>query len=119
MSESLPILVLCAAIAIAVAIAVRALLIPGPRADDAIALLTRITDALVLDPSLGRLPVTVTARSSLWRWSAVTIEVGGRVPSRALREAALQLVNREAQGLVRAHCRVEDRIAVAEPPGGA
>lgn len=97
----------------AIGIAVRVFLLANGHTEEAVALLTRISDALILDPLLGRAPVTVTAHSRLWRWSPLTIEVGGHVPTAALREAALALVQREVNAHAGGPFRIEDRMAIA------
>jgi hypothetical protein len=66
------------------------------RRQEAVALQSRIADALLWHPSLRRLPIQATAHQRAWRASAVTIEIRGQVPTPALRKAAMALVIREA-----------------------
>jgi hypothetical protein len=77
----------------------------------ALVLQARISDALLLEPSLARLPIRASARMPLWRRWPPVVEITGTVPTPELREAALQLVNRE-RSLEGLDARTEDRIVV-------
>ena len=100
----------------AIGIVVQVFRLANGHAHQAAPLVTRISDALILDPALGSLPVTVTAHARLWRRSPVTIEVGGQVPTLELREAALAVVWREVSTHAGGPYRVEDRVAIAGRP---
>jgi hypothetical protein len=79
---------------------------------EAIVVQARVSDALLRDPRLFRLPIAATAHVPLWRGSPITITVAGEVPSEDLREAALRLIGREA-AQVRQDVVVESRIGLA------
>jgi len=81
------------------------------REEEAVSLQSLISDALLLDPSLARLPITAFADSSLWRRSPVVITITGTVPTPEQREAVMRLV---VQALSRRHAfaRPEDRLVV-------
>jgi len=81
------------------------------RQSEAMLLQASISDAMLRDPMLCRLPVTATAHVPLWRGTPVTVAITGRVPSDDLRRAAVRLVEREGQRL-RPDVRIESRIAV-------
>src|SRR5216683_5149300 len=81
------------------------------REEEVMALQSLISDALLLDPSLARLPITAFAGGSLWRRSPVVITITGTVPTPEQREAVMRLV---VQALSRRHAfaRPEDRLVV-------
>lgn len=81
------------------------------RDQDAAALQARISDALMVDPMLSRLPVTATVRIPLWNGRPVMVEASGTVPRAGLRQAAVDLVLREALRTGKT-CRLVDRISV-------
>lgn len=81
------------------------------RRQDAAAVQTKISDAIVADPMLSRLPLTPTVRMPLWRGKPLIVEVVGSVPSPGLRQAAADLVLREALRF-RKGCQLETRISV-------
>jgi hypothetical protein len=78
---------------------------------DAAALQARISDALMTDPMLSPFPITPTAHIPLWSGKPVMVEVTGTVPGAGLRQAAVDLVLREALRTGRT-CRLVDRISV-------
>jgi hypothetical protein len=78
---------------------------------DAAALQARISDALMVDPMLSRLPLTATVRIPLWNGRPVMVEVSGTTPRAGLRQAAVDLVLREALRAGKS-CRLVDRISV-------
>lgn len=80
------------------------------REDEAIALQMRVSDALMVEPSLTGL--TPTVRLPLWRREPVMIELNGSVPRPGLREAAVNLVLREVEAMGKSCC-LQDRIVVA------
>jgi hypothetical protein len=77
---------------------------------DAAALQARISDALMVDPMLSPFPLTPTVRIPMWQ-GPVMVEVSGTVPGAGLRQAAVDLVLREALRTGRT-CRLVDRISV-------
>jgi hypothetical protein len=81
------------------------------RQSEAVLVEASISDAMLRDPMLCRLPVIATAHVPLWRGTPVTVEVSGRVPTDDLRQGLVRLVEREAQRL-RPDARIESRIGV-------
>jgi len=81
------------------------------RESEAVQLQAQVSDALLRDPMLAGLALTATARIPMWRATPTTIQVTGQVPTREVKDAALDLVRREATG-IRPDVRVEDRISV-------
>jgi len=81
------------------------------REDEAVALQARLSDALLTEPSLARLPITPTVHVPFRPRGQAVIALTGKVPTPALREAVLQLVIREAT-FPRGNYRLEDRIFV-------
>lgn len=71
----------------------------------------RISDSLLADPLLSRLPVVPTVSIPLWRGSPVLIAMAGSVPRSQLRHAVLQVALREAMRSARSY-RLEDRIMI-------
>lgn len=81
------------------------------RDEEAVAAQARVSDALLMDPTLGGLPLTPTAHVPLWKGSPLVVDITGAVPRTELRDAALDLARREvARG--RSDFRIEDHIAV-------
>lgn len=81
------------------------------REAESLAIQGRISNALLRDPSLSRLPIAAAVSIPLWRGSPVTIEMTGPVPHPNLREAAVHLALREAKASG-ATISLEDRIIV-------
>ena len=81
------------------------------REDEIMSLQSRISDALLLDPSLAGLPITAFASGSLWRRSQVVIAVRGSVPTPELRAAVMRLVEKELSSR-EPGARAEDRMVV-------
>jgi len=81
------------------------------REDEAVAIQARLSDTLLTEPTLALLPVTPTVRRPLGWHAQAVITLAGTVPTRALRDAVLQLVNREAASLTDSY-RIEDRLLV-------
>jgi hypothetical protein len=81
------------------------------RDEDAVAIQARISDALMVEPSLARFPLTPTVRIPLWRGRPMMVEVAGSVPLPELRQAAVDLVLREALR-TGGTCSLKDRISV-------
>jgi hypothetical protein len=79
------------------------------REEEALALEARISDALLVHPSLTGLPVIASAHVPMFGRSAPVVEVSGTVPTDELRQAALEVVRRE---LPDSDVRIEDRIVV-------
>ncbi len=81
------------------------------REDEAMALQAKISNALMAEPSLARLPLTPTVRMPRWRRGPAMIELSGWVPRPALRQAAINLVIREVESMGLSCC-LQDRVAV-------
>ena len=81
------------------------------RAEENAALQSSLSDALLLERSIVGLPVAPFVSQSVWPHSPVVIAVKGSVPTQELRNAVMQLVEREA---FRRHpgARAEDRLQV-------
>jgi hypothetical protein len=78
----------------------------------AVAVQAAISDALLSEATVLGIGITATAHVPLWRASAVTIDVIGRVSTAWLREMALRIVDEEARRMGRAYT-ITDRIAVS------
>jgi hypothetical protein len=78
---------------------------------EAVHVQSQISDALMQDTSLFGLPITPTAHVPTWAGSPVTIELAGQVPTPALRDTVLRIVEQEV-GRIRQDFRIEDRIGV-------
>jgi len=81
------------------------------REDEGVALQARLSDALLTEPSLARLPITPTVHVPLGPRPQAVIALTGAVPTPALHDAVLGLVIREAT-FPRGNCRIEDRLFV-------
>jgi hypothetical protein len=81
------------------------------RESEAVQLQAQISDALIREQLLYGMPITATARTSLWKRSPATIEIAGRVPSPEARETALRIARTEALR-IRPDFHIEDRVAV-------
>ncbi|MBI2527940.1 MAG: hypothetical protein HYY95_09440 [Candidatus Rokubacteria bacterium] len=81
------------------------------REEEGVALQARISDALMMDPSLAGLALTPTVRIPFRRGLSGAVTVTGVAPTPQLREAAIQLVMREVTH-AGARVHIEDRIAV-------
>jgi hypothetical protein len=86
------------ALIIAVGVAVKVYDVKRKREDEGIALQSRLSDALLSDPSLAGsgYPVTPTAHVPFSRRSPLSITLTGTVPSRAKRDKVMQLVKQVA-----------------------
>ncbi len=81
------------------------------RESEAVVIQARVSDAVLRDPRLFSLPITPTAHVPLWKGTPVTVRSRGEVPSEDLRQAALNLIEREASQLG-SEVRVESRVGV-------
>jgi hypothetical protein len=95
---------------IAVGVMVKLYDLRRKREDEAVALQARLSDALLAEPSLSSLPLVPTVRIPM-RGSPVSIEIVGTVPRPELRQAAVDLVVREAARSVKSY-RVDARISI-------
>jgi hypothetical protein len=101
---------LVVALLIAVGVMVKLYDLRRKREDEAVALQARLSDALLAEPSLSSLPLVPTVRIPM-RGSPVNIEIVGTVPRPEFRQAAVDLVVREAARSVKSY-RVDARISV-------
>jgi hypothetical protein len=83
------------------------------REEEGVVLQARLSDALLLHPSLARMPVVASVHMPLWRGSPPVVELKGTVSNQAAREIAIQVVERELDGF---NARLEDEIFV-DPQG--
>ncbi len=81
------------------------------RSAEAVHLQAQISDALLREQNVFRLPVTPTAHVPFLKGTPAVIEVSGEVPSSELKDTVLRLVRTEASR-IREDVRVEDRLAV-------
>jgi hypothetical protein len=79
--------------------------------ESAMILQAKLSDALLLEPSLSDYPITATVHVPLRRRARVMVDIAGSVPSPELRRAALDIVRRETAGIGR-EVRIEDRMIV-------
>jgi hypothetical protein len=101
---------LVVALLIAVGVMVKLYDLRRKREDEAVALQARLSDALLAEPSLSSLPLVPTVRIPM-RGSPVNIEIVGTVPRPEFRQAAVDLVVREAARSVKSY-RVDARISI-------
>jgi hypothetical protein len=79
------------------------------REEQGIALQARLSDVLLLHPSLNGLPVVASVHMPLFHGSPPVVEVKGTVPDHDAHEMAIQLVQHELDGTP---ARLEDQIVV-------
>jgi hypothetical protein len=83
------------------------------REEEGVVLQARLSDALLLHPSLARMPVVASVHMPWLRGSPPVVELKGTVSNQAAREIAIQVVQRELDGF---DARLEDEIFV-DPQG--
>jgi len=81
------------------------------REEQGVVLQARLSDALLEDPELARLPLATTVHVPFRRPAAALVTVAGHVPTPELREAAMRLV-RVKMRATWPSARIEDRIVV-------
>jgi hypothetical protein len=94
---------------VAIGIAVKFYDLKRKREEEGVVLQARLSDALLLHPSLVGMPVVASVHMPLRRGSPPLVEVKGTVASQDAREMAMQLVQRELGGVP---AEVEDEILV-------
>jgi hypothetical protein len=94
----------------AVAVIVKTMDRRRKRNEEAVQLQARIADAMLLDPTLGKLALTASVTAPL-SGSQMVVDVHGEAPSPAIRDQALRLVIREATAS-NLPFHVEDRMTV-------
>lgn len=98
---------------IAIGIAVKIYDTKRKREDQGFALQARLSDALLLHPSLAGMPVVASVNMPLWRSAPPVVELKGTVLTPDAREMAVHVVERELAG---SNARLEDQIVV-DPQG--
>jgi len=81
------------------------------RSEEAMATQGRLSDALLMDPTLAHMTVTPTVDGGFWRSSPLVVQVTGEVPAPEYREAIHRLIEHEMAGSGRDY-RIEDHVAV-------
>jgi hypothetical protein len=85
------------------------------RMTEAMIFQSQLSDAVAREPLMQGLRINPRARVSGWRRSHVTIEVAGEVPTPALREKAMRIVEAEAWRL-RPDIKTVDHLFIVPPP---
>ena len=101
------------AVFVAIGIAVKLYDVKRKREEQGIALQARLSDALLLNPSLAGLPVVASVHMPLLSGSPPVVEVKGTVLTPDAREIAIHVVRRELDGI---NAQLEDQIVV-DPQG--
>ena len=99
------------ALLVVIGIVVKLFDLKRKRSAEAVHLQAQISDALLREQNVFRLPVTPTAHVPFLKGTPAVIEVSGEVPSSEIKETVLRLVKNEASR-IRDDVRVEDRLAV-------
>lgn len=86
------------------------------REAEAVQLQAQISEALLRDHQLFRLPIVATAHVPLWTGSPATLELSGAVPAPELRAAAVRIAELEASR-IRPDVWIESRIGVTTNVG--
>ena len=81
------------------------------RSAEAVQLQAQISDALLREQNVFRLPVTPTAHVPFLKGSPATVEVSGEVPSSEMRDTVMRLVRNEA-ARIRQDVEIEDHLFV-------
>jgi hypothetical protein len=81
------------------------------REEEAVLVQAKVSDALLTDPTVSSLPVTVTAHAPFWNGSPITVDVVGRVARPDQREAVIRRVTREVEA-IRPDYRLVDRLGI-------
>jgi len=96
---------------VVIGIAVKLFDLKHKREEEGLALQARVTDALLVDPTTGQLPITATVQAPLSRGAPMRIVVSGYAPTAQHKETALALVRREAESSG-VRFEIEDHLAV-------
>ena len=99
------------ALLVVIGIAVKLFDLKRKRSAEAVHLQAQISDALLREQNVFRLPVTPTAHIPFLKGTPAVVEISGEVPSSELKDTVLRLVKSEASR-IRDDVRVEDRLAV-------
>lgn len=109
--NAVTIIVIVGVLLLALGVTVKLFDLRRKREDEAVQLQAQVSDALLRDAELFRVPLTPTARVPFWSGSPATIEVAGQVPTPATKDAVLRIVRSEATR-IRPDVHIEDRVAV-------
>jgi hypothetical protein len=109
--EAIAIVVVVVALLVLIGVGVKLYDLKRKRDDEVMSLQAHISDALLLEPSLARLPITAFASGSLWRRSGVVVAIRGPVPTPEVRTAVMRLVEREVSSR-HPGARAEDRLVI-------
>jgi len=109
--ETFGVIVVAALLVVAVGIAVALYDRQRRREQKALELQAKLSDALLLDPSLPGLTITPTVLMPFSARGTVVIDLAGYVRTTEMRDAAIQIVRKETAGLERP-MRIDDRILV-------
>jgi len=107
-------LLVVAAVAVLLAVlitAVRLYDLKRRQEQSAMTLQAKLSDALLLEPSLSDFPIVAIVYAPLRKRSPVIVDIAGPVPSLELRDLVLRIVKRETAGIGR-EVRIEDRMVV-------
>jgi hypothetical protein len=97
------------ALFVAVGIAVKIYDAKRKREEQGVALQARLSDALLLTPTLTGIPVVASVHMPLRRSSPPHVELTGTVPTAEARETARRVVQRELDGI---NAQFEDKTVV-------
>jgi len=81
------------------------------RSSEEVQLQAQISDALLREQNVFRLPITPTAHVPFLKGSPATVEISGEVPTAELRDTVIRLVRNEA-ARIRQDVEVEDHLFV-------
>ena len=81
------------------------------RSAEEVQLQAQISDALLREQNIFRLPITPTAHVPFLTGSPATVEISGEVPSAEMRDTVIRLVRNEATR-IRQDVEVEDHLFV-------
>ena len=97
------------ALFVAVGVAVKIYDAKRKREEQGVALQARLSDALLLTPTLTGVPVVASVHMPLRRSAPPHVELTGTVPNPEARETARRVVQRELDGI---HAQFEDKVVV-------
>jgi len=107
----IPLLAFLVGLALLVGFTVKVIDRKRRREEEAVLVQAKVSDALLTDPTVNSLPVTVTAHAPFWNGSPITVDVVGRVARPDQREAVIRRVTREVE-TIRPDYRLVDRLGI-------
>ncbi len=99
------------ALLVVIGVVVKLFDLKNKRSAEEVHLQAQISDALLREQNVFRLPVTPTAHVPFVTGSPATVEVTGEVPSAEMRDTVIRLVRNEAKR-IRDDVEIEDRLFV-------